>query len=390
MLTKRIRRATDSLIDYCHQRDYCGYDPYDALNSPLLRVASLGLKYPRIAVTQAIKRLPWNLRPLLMIPKGHNPKGLGLFLWSYAKLYEIDPNAEYLDRIDHLLDLLDRDKRSGPSGQGHGWGYNFPWQSRAFYVPRYTPTIVNSCFVGHALLDAYRITGSERALRMAMPIKEFILRDLYRTPHGDSFCFSYTPIDRLIVHNANLLGASWLIRLQHLQPDEEARDAALRSLAYTMDHQRDDGSWWYADTDYQQWIDSFHTGFNLQCIQYFLDLDEATEYTEAFERGRDFYADNFFLADGTAKYFHDRTYPIDVHSYAQAIVFFAQQGERYQVLVNRIANRFLETFQSSEGYFYFQSRPNRTNRTPYMRWSQSWSLHALTSYLVNVPQLQTC
>ena len=311
-------------------------------------MASLGMKYPRIAVTQGVKKLPWNLRPLFLIPKGHNPKGLGLFLWSYAKLYAIDQRKEYLDCIHHILDLLDRYK--GKENHGNGWGYNFPWQSRAFFVPRYTPTIVNSCFVGHALLDTFKITGIERARDMAMPIKEFILKDLYRTPHGDdAFCFAYTPIDKLIVHNANLLGASLLCRLNALEPDAEAREASLASLAYSMKHQHDDGAWWYADTDYQQWIDSFHTGFNLQCIAYFLENGEAMYCKDAYERGVKYYADNFFHDDGTAKYFHDRTLPIDVHSYAQAIVFFsryvAQQADHpYRKLVDRVAARFLDSF----------------------------------------------
>ena len=394
-----IRNAADDLLSYCEKRDFAGYDPYDALNSPLIRFATLGLKWPRIIATQTVKRIPWNIRPLLMIPRGHNPKGLGLFLWSLVKLQSIDPRDEYLDRIEYILDRLEACK--GKDNHGNGWGYNFPWQSRAFYVPRYTPTIVNSCFVGHALLDAYRLVGSERALDMALPIKDFILKDLNRTPHGDdAFCFSYTPIDQLIVHNANLLGASLLCRVNQIEPDAEAHKASLASLKYTMDHQREDGSWWYANTDYQKWIDSFHTGFNLQCIQYFLDAGEATHYHEDFEHGVKYYADNFFLEDGTAKYFHDRTYPIDVHSYAQSIVFFSrysksnenssQHGGDYRQLIDRVANRFLETFRDAKGFFYFQAKPNHTIKIPYMRWSQSWSLHALTDYLAHHPSMQTC
>ena len=392
-----VNDAAHSLLGYCDDRDYSGYDPYDALNSPLLRAISLGLKYPRIAVTQGVKKLPWNLRPLFLIPKGHNPKGLGLFLWSHAKLYSVaKTNADrtlHKERIEHVMNLLETIK--GTNNHGNAWGYNFPWQSRAFYVPRYTPTIVNSCFIGHALLETHRITGSQRALDMALPIKEFILKDLNRTPHGDAFCFSYTPIDELIVHNANMLGASLLIRLHQHDADSESRDAAHASLAYSMQHQRDDGSWWYADTNYQQWIDSFHTGFNLQCLQWFLDCGETPEYADAFQKGTDYYANNFFLDDGTAKYFHDRTYPIDVHSYAQAMVFFSEYaktrgGEFHHSLVDRVANRFIEVFRDPKGFFYFQQKRNHMIKIPYMRWSQSWSLHALTHYLAYHPQQKTC
>ena len=76
---RRLRR-------YIESGDYRGYDPYDALNSPLLNLLGRLGKYPRIAITQFMKRCPVNPRPLLRIPQEHNPKGLGLFLWGYAKL----------------------------------------------------------------------------------------------------------------------------------------------------------------------------------------------------------------------------------------------------------------------------------------------------------------
>ena len=81
-------------------------------------------------------------------------------------------------------------------------------------------------------------------------------------------CFSYTPIDHTAVHNANLLGASLLIRLYKITGEEKLRRAALASLAYSMKYQHDDGSWYYAETAMQSWIDSFHTGFNLEAVRW--------------------------------------------------------------------------------------------------------------------------
>lgn len=363
---------------WVEQRNWAGYDPYDGLNSPLLTAASLGLKYPRIAAIQFMKKCPVNLRPLLLVRPGHNPKGLGLFLWGYAKLYQATGDESAKARAQEVLQLLRQNRSTGYHGSC--WGYNFDWQSRAFFVPKGTPTIVNSSFVGHALLDAYEYCGFQEALDLAIPIREFLLNDLYRTREGEDFCFSYTPIDRIAVHNANLLGASVLIRLHQYDADRTAYDAAHASLRYSMKYQRDDGSWWYAEPEYQHWIDSFHTGFNLQSIQYFLELGEATEYQEAYERGTRFYADNFFLDDGTPKYFHDRTYPIDVHSHSQAIVFFGRQHGKYADLVERVAQNLISTMQDPTGYFYFQKKPRRTIKIPYMRWTQSWVFHALTDH----------
>ncbi len=372
-------RALARLMKYIESCHYRGYDPYDGLNSPVLRTFGLLGKYPRIAAIQGMKRSPINFRRVLGVKKGYNPKGLGLFLWGYAKLQASeDRSSDYSERIETLLKLIDQTR--SPGCTGNGWGYNFDWQSRAFYVPKETPTIVNSSFIGHALLDLHEMSGHQTALDLAIPIKDFILGDLGRTECGDSFCFSYTPIDETPVHNANLLGASLLIRINRYVGDDSVRSAALSALEYTMRHQHAEGSWWYAEPEYQHWIDSFHTGFNLQAIGYFLAEGESEEHRASLEKGIEFYRDRFFLPNGTAKYYHDRLEPIDIHAYAQAIVFFSQLN-RDGPFVDRIVRRFLKTFQSDRGYFYFQKTRYFTNRIPYMRWAQAWSFHALTEYV---------
>ncbi|MCP6726312.1 hypothetical protein NL526_30085, partial [Klebsiella pneumoniae] len=77
-----------------------------------------------------------------------------------------------------------------------------------------------------------------RALDLAIPIARFILKNLNRVPAGDTFCFSYTPLDHYAVHNANVLGASLLIRIAAITNDASCRDAALCSLLYSLRHQR--------------------------------------------------------------------------------------------------------------------------------------------------------
>ncbi len=360
------------------RRDYAGYDPYDALNSPLLRLLTRRSKWCRIACTQALKRCPVNLRPLLAVRKGHNPKAIGLFLWGYAKLNRLAPQPEYQDRIGYLLDLLGELRCPGYSG--NCWGYNFDWQSRTFLRPRGTPTIVNTAFIGHALLDCYALTGNDRALDLAIPITDFILGDLNRTALGDTFCFSYTPVDTGVVHNANMLGASILVRLNRYCNSPALMDAALASLAYSMQHQREDGSWYYADTPVQKWVDSFHTGFDLQALRYVLDEGCAQEYETSYHRGVEYYSKHFFLPDGTPKYFHNKTYPIDIHAPAQAIAFFAAMGDEYRDLTDRVLTWMLRHFYRGKGRFGFQKRRFYTNSICYMRWAQAWAFHALTEY----------
>lgn len=375
-----ILHTTDRLRSYLESADYAGYDPYDALNSPLIRLLTCKSKFLRMAFTQLLRRCPVNLRPLLGVRKGHNPKGIGLILWGYTRLFEIHKNENHLSTIQALLDRLETLKSSDCSG--NGWGYNFDWQSRSFFRPKGVPTIVNTAFIGHALLDCYLSTGLQRALDMAIPIKDFILEDLHRTREGGSFCFSYTPVDTDVVHNANMLGASILIRLAKHCPDSLCEDAALSSLAYSMKYQHEDGFWYYGNNWSYKWIDSFHTGFNLQAIRYFLDAGSAGEYKKAHRRGVEYYRRKFFLGDGTPKYYHDQIYPIDIHSPAQAICFFSHEGREYEALTDRIVEWMTRNMYSGKGFFYFRKGRFLTNRIPYMRWSQAWAFHALTEYLM--------
>lgn len=373
----------DRLRSYVEERGFAGYDPYDALNSPILRQLTFGRNWARILAIQALRRAPFNPRPLLLVRAGQNPKALGLFLEGYARLYRLEPRQEYADRAAYLIGRLAALSTRTPSG--HGWGYNFDWQSRAFFVPRFTPTIVCSSFVVHALLDASEVFGSQQACELALPVADFFLRDLHRVPAGDSFCFSYTAVDRYPVHNASLLGASVLIRLYRLTGNLAVRDAALTALAYSMRHQREDGSWYYSESETAHWIDSFHTGFNLEAVRRFLNAGEGSEYTQAYARAVRFYAERFFLPDGTPKYYAGSTYPIDVHSAAEAISYFADEGTQFRPLVDRVLRWTLENLADDRGFFYYQKGPHLTKRIPYMRWGQAWMFRALTAWAARTP-----
>src|SRR5215207_2472109 len=62
-------RAADQL----QRADYRGWDPFDALASPLFDLPWLrSARLPRLAVQQAVRRAPVNLRPLLRVPEGRN------------------------------------------------------------------------------------------------------------------------------------------------------------------------------------------------------------------------------------------------------------------------------------------------------------------------------
>ena len=373
--TEALAAAT-RLAEWSAKRKYKGFDPYDGLNSLFAPLLTLGTQWGRIFLIQFMRRSPINLRRVLCVKPGENPKGLGLFLEGYARLYRANPTPELKIEADYLVERLAELRSPGISGSG--WGYDFPWQNRWQCLPRYTPTIVNSAFIGHALLDWYEASGNEKARDLARSIPEFMRRDLNRMEEDGVFCFSYTPLDRNFVHNASMIGASLIARVGLLTGDDAAVNAAKNSLAYSMKYQRADGSWPYAETEYQSWIDSFHTGFNLEALRWFIKLGVAEpEYIQAYKRGVKFYADNFFLPDGTPKYYHDREYLVDIHAPAEAVSFFAEE-EGYEELAARELEYLLTHMRDPKnGLFYFRRKGKKIIAIPYMRWSQAWAFRAL-------------
>ena len=382
-----VSQIISRLSDWCEKRDFAGADPYDALNSPLMPILTLGCRYGRIFWTQLLRRSPWNLRPLLLVPPGRNPKSIGLFLESYVRMAQIEPNTpKWLEGVRKLLGMQQETLSKGY--HGNCWGYHFPWQSRVAFVPRGVPTIVNTAFVGHALLDVYETFHIEQALDLVATTPDFILHDLNRKIEGDAFCFSYTPTDENYVHNANMLGASLLARTAIVLNRSELLEPAMASMAYSMQHQHEDGSWFYAEKQTQNFIDSFHTGFNLEALRRFIRLGIAEEnWLKGFQSGKQYYRERFFMEDDTPKYYHDRLYCVDAHAPAESIYFFSGEGEEGRTFAERIVKWFVTNmYDVKEGYFYYRKQGQRISKIPYMRWVEAWALRGLTEYLFQQQQ----
>ncbi|MCK5470302.1 MAG: delta-aminolevulinic acid dehydratase, partial [Cyclobacteriaceae bacterium] len=266
MQNREISKSFEALKKYCENEQFKGWDPYDGLNSIFFQ--KLPIRYNRffrLAWIQLFKRNPVNLRPIFRISKDFNPKGLGLFLSGYCNLFRQTNKDLYLDRISELSNRILSLESGGYSGSC--WGYNFDWQARAFFQPKHTPTVVATSYISYALLDAYDITKNEALLNTARSACDFILKDLNRTyDNQGNFTFSYSPVDQTQVFNASLLGSKLLSRVYSYTGEEHLINEAKKSVEFCTSHQNVNGSWAYGTLPFHQWIDSFHTGYNLECI----------------------------------------------------------------------------------------------------------------------------
>jgi rhamnogalacturonyl hydrolase YesR len=384
------KQSLNKLIRYCEQEQYKGYDPYDGLNSKLFQSLPVlpNKRFPRLAWIQLFKKLPVNLRPLVGVKKDYNAKGLGLFLTGYVNLARIEGIDKHISHIDFFANKLIELKSPGYSG--NCWGYNFPWEAKAFYQPRFTPTVVASTFVANALIDAYELTGNEKYLNEGLSTKDFILKDLNRTVNENgNLVFSYSPIDKTSVFNASLLGARLLARAYYYLKDEELFATAKRAVAYCCEYQNEDGSWYYSTLPFHQWIDNFHTGFNLECM---IDYGKYTgdhSFDTYIDTGMKYYLETFFDKEGRSAYYSNSLYPIDIHAPSQLFVTLHKAGlfKQNRELADRVLNWTVNNMQSKRGYFYYQKRKYITNKIPYMRWSQAWIFYGLSYYLLNTETL---
>jgi hypothetical protein len=381
-LRDSVEKTTRALLQYCVREEWAGWDPFDGLNSRLLaRMGVLRGRTMRLAVTQAMKRLPVNLRPAFLVAKGETPKACALFCSSLIGLENegvLSDEQMIRARLARLLELR------SPGHSRCCWGYNFDWQSRGFFLPRCQPNIICTTFGGNALLDAFERYPEQAFLEFSTGAAEFLLDGLNPAEGADELCFSYTPFDQSQIHNANLLGAAFVARVFRSTNNPRHEEVARKALRFSLRRQRPDGSWPYGEGEGQEWIDSFHTGYNLVALRLLSDVLDDGEARRSLARGFAFYLDRFFRDGKVAKYYHDREYPIDIHSIAQGIITLCELSDldsRALAIASGIYTWACQEMRSPKGFFYYQKTRLYTNRIPYMRWSQAWMLRALSILL---------
>lgn len=383
--------ATQKLLDYCRRNDWAGYDPYDALNSRVFRILPfLNSRFPRLVLTQALKRSPINLRPLLLIQKAQNPKAIGLFLSAFVKL----SGANLVDAESLIELMIERLIALRSQGTDYWcWGYSFPWQTRKGIVPRWAPNLVCTTFAANALLDAYENFQDPRCLGMASSAAEYILNELYWTRGETVAGFSYPRADLQVqVYNANFLASALLGRVYRHMGERRFLDPALTAARYSAAMQFPDGSWTYGEMRSQQWIDNFHTGFNLCALRSIGRYAETSEFDAYLRRGLDYYRSHFLCEDGAVRYFHNRTYPIDIHCVAQAIITLTELEDMDPACAGQAELVFdwaMNHMWDDRGFFYYRRFRHGTNRISYMRWSQAWMLLAMAALLSRPGETRT-
>ena len=379
-----------NLEGYVKTQDYSGYDPYDALNSNLLK--KINSKLFKVISTQFFVYSPVNIRNFFNIKPEKNPKAIGLFLSSYCKMYKLGLiKKKDFDKVSSKLVYYLEDKKSD-GYTGYCWGFNFAWQDVTRFSKKWLPTVVITSYIGHSFLDLYEILKEKKYIDIANSICRFILEDLYITKTEKGICFSYTPIDKHIVHNANCLGAAFLSRVYSITKEKKLLDFSIKAFDFSLSFQKDDGSWSYGinpNTNNERNQIDFHQGFIIDSIINFIKYTKKNDrkYLKSLVKGTEFYTNKQFENSEQSKWRLPLRYPVDIHHQAQGIITMSNlynfnKKEDYLNFGKKITQWTIRNMQDSKGYFYYQKWPFFTNKIPYQRWGQAWMMLALSSLLL--------
>ena len=384
ILTKALqitRRLEDAFI----AGEFRGYDPYDGLNTT--RFPGTLLKHgkiPRLVLIHLNKRLVFNIRPLFGVERGLNAKALGLLV---AGALRIGNSSLLKPQIPELLQLLE--SNVSQAAENRAWGYYFDWQSRVFFLPANTPSVVVTSFICGALMDLYEQNGDENLLRQVRECIRFFLQELQQSRDENGLCLSYSPQDSSLIYNASALGLETIARYQQLAGDkiEAARPVLSEGLRFLIAEQNEDGSWYYGKQLIQRFIDNYHTAYILESLEnirrYYQD---SAELNTCIQRGIRFYLAEMFTKDMAPKYFKNAIYPIESHACGAAVKSLCVLSEHHGMELFESALKIADwgmrhLYLPRKGYFVYQQRKYWTNRVNYFRWCQAWMYIGLSTLI---------
>lgn len=379
----QIERSLGLVQKYVEDRNYRGYEPFDGLSS-WARPLAFGNQLAERILQQAIRQSPINLRPLMGVKPQDSTKGQGYMAWGYLLLYRATRQPEYLEKATRCLKWLDTHKV--PRFENHSWSNAFDFVSRGGSYTSDDPIIVWTALIGHAYLEAFEITGDEWFRSIAESACRWILA-LPREQTDRGLCISYLAHRQSSIHNANMLGASLLARAAKYNGNQEYLQLARHAMEYSCLRQLPDGAWLYAEDPVYHWIDNFHTGYNLDSLDFYIEGSGDQEFRPNLLKGLQFYKDNFFEASGRPKYYNTRTYPVDSQCIGQSIdtlTTFSKYDPSCLQLAEKVAAWSIENMQDPEGYFYYRQYPMMKAKIPMLHWAQATIFKALSNLALHL------
>jgi hypothetical protein len=366
--------------------DYRGYEPFDGLSS-FLRPLAMGTLLGERILQQFVRQCPVNIRPLVGIRPQESTKGRGYMAWGYLYQYRATGDQSNLRKAESCLSWLEEHR--APDFRHHAWSNHFDFASRAGSYTKRDPIIVWTALVGQAFLEAYEITRAERWLDVADSACRWITA-LPREKTRRGHCISYLALAQSSIHNSNMLGGALLARTAKHVGNSSYLEIAHSAMEYSCSRQLPSGAWWYGEDPKYRWVDSFHTGYNLDSLRCYLECGGDQKWESSLRAGLEYYKRHFFEDTGRPRYYDDRRYPIDIQCAAQSIDSFARFSDDDPdclSLSKRVALWTIRNMQSRDGHFYYRAYPLLKARTPMLHWAQATTFKAIAHLLYKLSLL---
>lgn len=382
-IKKIITTSVQKVEKWVEEHNYKAYEWYDGLSSFLRPLTFHNLFAERILM-QLVRRCPVNLRPIIGVKPQESTKGRGYMARGYLTMFKLSENQQYKEKAVSCLEWLDKNKSPGYSK--HSWGNHFDFSSRSGKLPKLEPIIVWTSLIGQAFLDAFEILDDKKYLKVAISICDWIL-DLPREQTESGTCLSYVAYGQASIHNSNMLGAAMLARTSKFTGNTMALQVAKDAMQYSCSRQLPDGAWYYGESSKNHWIDNFHTGYNLDSLKCYIDNTDDKDFDKNLNRGFKYFKNNFLEENGRPKYYHNRTYPIDIQCASQAIdtlAYFSEFDDCSLELALKVAKWTIDNMQDKKGYFYYRKPHWIMIKTPMIHWGQCTMFKSLTHLLAKI------
>jgi hypothetical protein len=309
------------------------------------------------------------------------------YAMGFAFLYQASGEDGHLRRAKHFLRELQKSRAPGFSE--YCWGYPFDWVTRNGTIKAHTPFITSTPYGWEAFLQVHRLEPDNEWLAALKSIARHAANDIkdYPVSAAASSC-SYSPFEEPGVINASAYRAFLLTSAAQLFDDNRYAGIAERNLAFVLENQNADGSWFYAVDGVRDFVDHFHTCFVMKALAKIHTLTGNPAILQALARGVDYYLANLFDADGLPKPFAKSprmtVYKRELYDCAESINLclllrrrFPQLDAKLQVVVTGI----LRGWVKPDGSFRSRQLKFGWDNVPMHRWGQSQIFRALAYYV---------
>jgi hypothetical protein len=215
-------------------------------------------------------------------------------------------------------------------------------------------------------------------------------KDFPTSSTASTCTYTPNPEHSLGVVNANAYRAFLLTTAAIDFSEKSYLEVARRNLAFVIESQNPDGSWYYAVDGKRDFIDHFHTCFILKGLAKIERLTGDSACRAAIDRGVAYYVSNLFDEAGSPKPFSRPPrliiYRRELYDYAECVNLGVLLKGRFPGLdeyLGIVLKEVITVWQRRDGSFRSRRLLLGWDNTPMHRWAQAQLFRSLCYWLAD-------